>query len=519
MIITTADRPPRGRRLPVRALLPVLIGLAFSPSSRADITFTPSVSLKETWTDNANMAPRGQERSTFITELSPAIAMAVNNQRMQLAAHYQFQKFAYSEKNLPNLRDSGSELQADLQARMVGDLLFLDASASRGQQAISAFGPGLADNPYTTNNRTNVSTWRISPYLMHRFGTSANLYARYTRDSVETGRDGYGNTDGDALSVSLANVGERRFGWNLRFDRQELADPIGGDTSSNNAQAGLSWRVMAPLMLTAGFGYDEFDYDSLGGSTRGKSWNVGYQYTPSPRTSLSMSYGRRYFGKSRALSAVHRSRQTTWNISYDESVTTTRQQFLLPATVDTAGMLSNLFAPNFPDPELRRQAVEAYMRMTGLPPTLANNINYLSNRYMLQQQFLASAGFTGVRSTMLLSLYDTRRNALSVQQVDSDLLGSNLSNLNDNTRQRGLGANFAYRLSSRSNAFALLDASRSNSLSTGIRQNNRSVRIGLNHRFQRKLNGIIELRRFQASGSANQSQTENAISAALSMTL
>lgn len=515
-----ADRTLRGRKSPGRALLPVLLGLAFAPISHAEIKFTPSVLVKETWTDNVSLLPSEFAKSEFVTELTPSFTVTEKNRRVQLAASYQLHQFLYSDKDAPNLQNNSSELQADLRANMIEDLLFLDANAMRGQQAISAFGPQLADNPYTTNNRTTVSTWRISPYLTHRFGSTANLLARYTRDSVETGREGYGNTKGDTVNLSLASAGERKIGWNLRYDRQELSDRLSGDSSSSNVQAGLSWRVLPSFTLNGGGGYDDYDYQALGGRTRGKSWNVGYQYTPSPRTSLTMSYGRRYFGKSRALSALHRSRHTVWNISYDESVTTSRSQFLLPAAVDTSSLLDRLFTPQFPDPELRRLAVAAYLQATGLPPTLANDINYLSNRYMLQQQFQASAAFTGARTVALLSLYDTRRNALSVQQSDSQLLGSTLTNLNDNTHQRGLSASLSYRMSSHANAYAAADLGRSLSLSTGVKQNNRGLRMGLHDQIQRRLLGTVELRRLQGSTEgSNQSYTENAISATLSMTL
>lgn len=504
---------------PRRALLPLMIGLAFAPCSRADVTFTPSMSVRETWTDNVNLAPRDQARREFVTELSPAFALSANNRRMQLNARYQFRHFLYSDKDAPNLRDSGNDLSADFRARVVDELLFLDASASRGQQAVSAFGQQLTDNPYSTTNRTEVSTWRISPYLTHRFGSSAVLLARYTHDSVETGREGYGNTRADSYSVSLASAPQRRLGWNLRYDRSDLSDRLAGDSSVASASAGLSWRLLPALTLNGGGGYDDNDYNALGGRTRGGNWNVGFEYAPSPRTSLTMSVGHRYFGKSRSLSAVHRSRNTVWNIGYGESVTTTRSQFLLPATFDTVDLLDRLFTSNFPDPEQRRQAIAAYLQATGLPPTLSDDVNYLSNRYMLQKQFQASAAFKGARSTLMLSLYDTRREALSVQQTDSALLGSSLFNLNDNTRQRGIGANLSYRLNSRASAYASLSAAHTDSLSTGIRQNNHGLRLGMQRQFLRKLQGNVELRRLQGSGSGGgQSYTENAISATLSMT-
>jgi hypothetical protein len=78
----------------------------------------------------------------------------------------------------------------------------------------------------------------------------------------------------------------------------------------------------------------------------------------------------------------------------------------------------------------------------------------------------------------------------------------------------------SYRLSSQGNAYAILDANRADSLSTGIRQNNKGLRIGMRHQWRSKLQGNVELRRLQGSTEGiNQSYTENAISATLSMTL
>lgn len=514
-----ADRPTR-QRLPRRALLPLLLGLAFAPPGHADIKLTPSVMVRETWTDNVALAPEGQERSEFVTELTPGLTLSARNQRMELLARYQYHRYFYADDDTRGTQNGHSNLQADFKSRLVEDLLFLDASASRGQQAVSAFGPRPADNAYITDNRTDVSTWRISPYLTHRFGSTANLFARYTRDSVESDRQGYGDSQSDSLNVALSSPEQRRIGWSLRYDRQDLSEDIAGDSSYYNAMAGLSWRALPSLTLTASGGYDAYDYLTLGGRTRGKSWNVGYQYTPSPRTYLSMSYGQRFFGPSRSLAAMHRSRHTVWNISFDEGVTTSRNQFLSPSTVDTARLLDSLFLPTYPDPELRRQAIEAYLRLNGLPPALANDINYLSNRYMLQRRFSVSAGLNGVRSTLLLSLYDSRRNALSAVQADSPLLGSIGTNLNDDTRQRGIAATASYRLSSRSNAFAMLEVSRSRSQRTDISQNNRSFRIGLNRQFERKLQGTLEVRRVAGStGGLDESYTENAVAATLSMTL
>jgi uncharacterized protein (PEP-CTERM system associated) len=512
---------PRRTALPLAAPVAAL-ALALAPAARAEIKFTPSVALSETYTDNVNLAPADAARSQFITDLAPTLALVSNTRSLQLSAAYTFHQYAYAHRDVPNVFNSNRQLQAAARARLVPELLYVDAGANRGQQSVSAFGPLINDNPWSAVNRTEVSTWHISPYLVHRFGSGANLMLRYSRDAVDTGTQAFGNTRGDSVAFDLSSARERRLGWDLHYQRQRLQDRVAGPSESQSAQAQLNYRLTPGLALTAGGGYDDYDYKTLGGRTRGNSWSAGFAWNPSPRTSLQASIGHRYFGKTAALAATHRSRHTVWSINYSDAVTTSRQQFLLPSTIDTVAMLDRLFAPTIPDPVARRAAVDAYLLATGLPSSLANNVNYLSNRYMLQKQFQASAAFTGAYSVLLLSAYDTRRNALSLQQFDSDLLGNSLTSLNENVRQQGLSAVMTYRLSSRTQAIASATAGREQSLATGIRTSNRALRLGLSRQFGRKLQGTLEARKVRGSTGATgavagRDYREKAISATLSM--
>jgi uncharacterized protein (PEP-CTERM system associated) len=267
-------------------------------------------------------------------------------------------------------------------------------------------------------------------------------------------------------------------------------------------------------------GYDRYDYQSLGGRTAGRSWSGGFDWQPSLRTSLKASIGRHYFGTTGALDARHRSRSTVWSINYGDQVTTTRQQFLLPSSIDTAAMLDGLFRARIPDPVLRQQAVEAYIRATGLPPSLANDVNYLSNRFMRQRELQASAAYTRARSTAVFTLYRTERVALSTQQSDSSLLGSQLLSLNDNVRQIGASLTYGYRLGPRTSLNAAANAARNRSLTTGVEQDTRALRLGLVRDVGRNVRAALDLRRVRGSVGVNAGEYhENAISASLSAQL
>jgi uncharacterized protein (PEP-CTERM system associated) len=500
-----------------------MLALLLSPACRADWKVVPSVEVRETYTDNVRLEASQAARSEFITEVAPSVAVSNDGPRLKLRGTFSTRLYGYSDDSVQGLSRSQRQLAADARAKLIEDLLFFDATASIGQSSISAFGPQVNNNNgYSGTNRTEVSTWRVSPYLTHRFGSTASAELRYARDSVRPGSFGVGDSSSDTASLSIAS-GEafRTVGWGLQLSRQELDDSQAGQSTSQNGSASLRYRITDSFNLNLSGGYDKYDYQALGGKTAGKSYSAGFSWNPSLRTSIQASAGKRYFGNSYMLAALHRSRRTVWNINYNDAVTTTRAQFLIPAAIDTAAMLDRLFTASFPDPVARQQAVDAYIRATGLPPSLANNINYLSNRFILQKQLQASVAFNTPRTTTIVSLNATRRNALSTTASDSELLGSSLSTLNDNTRQVNASLASNYRLNSRTSVNLTLTAGHADSLSTGIRDNQKMAALTLTRQLQRKLKGMVDLRRSQGNADVVGGRTfrENTISASLLLQL
>ena len=510
------------RLTPVAAAL--LLAMT-SNSVHAEWKVTPSFSLTESYSDNVNQRSDATKRSSWITEATPAIAVQANSSRVQLNANARAYWYDYSEEDVPGVRNSQYQYDADSRFNVVDQLFYVDAGAGASSRSISAFGP-LGEDPngnrYTSENQTDVKTWRISPYLTHRFGTFASGILRYSHDSVKSDSSSiFGNSTADGVVLDVASgTGFRNVGWNIHVARQNVDNENFGDTSSQNATLGLSYRVGTSLNLTATGGYDKYDYQALGGETQGASWSVGFGWAPSPRTNIQMSVGRHYLGNTGSLLALHRSRHSTWKLGYSDAVTTTRSQFSLPAAIDTASMLDSLFTATIPDPVLRRQAVEAYILSAGLPSSLADNINYLTNRYMRQKLLQASSAFNWRHSSAVLSAYASERTALSSSESDSGLLGSQLRALNDSVRQTGLTGSYSYRLSARSTALASLSASHSRSLDTDLSGKQNSLRLGLTHRFGRSVRGSLELRRTTGdSDITRRDYTENAVSATVTVQL
>ncbi|QBE63597.1 TIGR03016 family PEP-CTERM system-associated outer membrane protein [Pseudoduganella lutea] len=493
--------------------------LALLPSAvRAAWQVKPSVEMRETWSDNPEMRSDDQKRSQFITAVSPGVSISNDTPRLQVAASYQLNAFAYSDERVTGSDRFNSTLSATAKGNLIHEFLYFDASAGIAQAPVSAFGP-VSNSPYSDTNRSEVRSYRISPFMVHRFGTFASTQLRYSHDLVDSDLGGFGRSTSDVIDLSInSGMAFKTLGWGLQLNRENLEDGIAPKSINSSALASLRYSLNRQFSLTATGGYDKFDYEGMGEGTKGASWSLGFNFEPSTRTSLRASAGRRYYGNSYFLAATHRSRNTVWSINYSDDVSTSRGNFLLPSAVDTTSMLNQMFMANFPDPVQRAAYVEAYIQALGLPRSLPNAVNYFSNRYSLQRQFNASVALRSARTTTMVTVFKMRREALSLVQYDSPLMGSGQQNLNDNTDQTGVSLNASYKLSARTTAALSANLSRSKSLSGDLSENNRQFRFHMTHTFQPRLSGGLEVRR-NSGGLALQSSSyaENAVSASLSM--
>ncbi|MBD8531322.1 MULTISPECIES: TIGR03016 family PEP-CTERM system-associated outer membrane protein [unclassified Massilia] len=519
MTITTAKRI--AARLP--RLVPLAAALAVALPAQAQWRVTPSLSLTETYSDNPALASDAQKRSQWISEATPGIAVYGQNARVQLNASARASLYSYSDGRPGNMLRNNIQYDASGRANVIDELLYVDARMNGGTRPVTAFGPDSSGlNRYTGENRTKLSNWSISPYLVQRFGNVASATLRYTHDSVDADDVNFGKSSSDSAAIDLVSGRAwRDIGWNLRYVRQNIDAERLGTTTSENALLGLSYRLHRTLKLTASGGYDSYDYEAMPGNrTAGTSWSGGFAWNPSARTAVQMSAGRHFLGKTGSLLATHRSRHTVWQASYSDSVTNTRQQFAGVQGVDTLALLDSLFAATIPDPLARRQAVLDYLLATGLPLSTVQSVNYLTNRYFREKNAQASFAYNMRKQSSVLTFYANERTALSTSEADAGLLGSGLFALNDNVRQVGASLAHSYRLNALTSATASATATRSRSLETNFETDQQNLRLTLTRRFSRKLSGNVELRHNRGDlGVFGAGYKENAISATLSAQL
>jgi uncharacterized protein (PEP-CTERM system associated) len=495
-----------------------LLALLLAPTAFAEVKFTPSILGSETFSDNVNQRPADQAESSFITEVTPSLSLVSNGPRLRLSAEYQLHLYSYSNK-VDNTNNASSQYQLNMQAKLIDQLLDLDASATRQSTSRSAFGPQGTNSLYSDSNRTDVSTYTIAPTLRHRFGGTADAYVRYSRNQVK-GDTLLGTTNGDNISANISSGSNfTTVGWGLNAIQDSFSGGMFGDSTSQNIEASLRYRLSQSLSLTGTGGYDKYDYATLGGNdTKGASYTGGFIWAPSPRTRLQMSYGKRYYGNTGSLDFTFRSHRSAMTATYSDVVTTSRQQFLASSVLNTAALLDSLLTASIPDPVERQKAVAAYMANSNLGAGLTNNTNYVSNVFQRQKRFQLGYSLLGQSNTSTVSVYKTRSAALSSQTADSDLLGQNLAILNNNLDSIGATASYSHRLTRVTQALASLDVQRSKTLDSDLTTNNESIRLGLTHSFDSRLRGTAEVRQTRGSyfNAGNSRYRENAISATIS---
>ncbi|MEO6423347.1 MAG: TIGR03016 family PEP-CTERM system-associated outer membrane protein [Candidatus Nitrotoga sp.] len=493
-------------------------------SIAADWKVTPRLNLLETYTDNVTLATKGNEKSDFITQINPGISLIGTGARLKVNVNYTMQNLFYANES--NRNRTVHQLRASENAELIKDFFFLDSFASISQQNISLLGPLATTNENITDNRTTVKTYSISPYIRHNFSNFVSTQARYTHNAVFTGVEGQSGRQSDTILLSLTSGSAfRAVGWGLNYSKQKidgLGTSIGGSSRSieNERYMGnLSYRVSSKFSLTGTSGYQKFTYQSSVGKSAGAFWTAGFVWSPAERTNITANTGKAFFGTTYTLRASHRTRMSAWSLNYNQNITTTRDQFLIPPTTDTANFLNQLWTSNIPDPIMRQQTVDAFMRDNGLSASIFDPINFLTNNFFLQKRLQASVALSGVRNTVVFSIFHMLREPQTAgDENDVSLIGSNNIGLNGNTKQIGGNALWSWKIGPRTNANIGAVYIKSSLLATGREDDTKTYRVGLTRLIRPKLNGALNFRHVErTSNQIGSDYRENALIASLSM--
>jgi uncharacterized protein (PEP-CTERM system associated) len=474
---------------------------------------TPSLKLAETYTDNVFLSPPGLRQSDWITQVTPGIAVTANGPRLRLDAAYtpELVYHAKTEREDQVFHRGNAVGTLELQDQ----LLFLEAGARVDQYDVSLRGPLTTNNVNITGNRTTATTAYVSPYVVRDIGAAARAEARITYSTWQSDQDQrMPDNTASRVFLRLANgPAYRLMTWDVAYTGESIEYETRQETTSQIFTATARRSITSSVGLLVEAGYERYEA-GLSDAQEDSRYSAGFDWTPTRRTRLAATAGQRLGGETYSFDFRHRTRLTSWTLTYAEDVTTSREQFFVPATQSTAGALDQMLLFQYPDPVARQKAVQEFITRMGLQPNLGSPINFFSDQLFLQKRWLASIGLHGVRNTLV---------ATGFWELRKELAGGSASILDDfvvsqSIRTTGASAAWALRLTARNTWNLQAGYTRSQFLDNGQANDFVYLQAGLSRQFRPRVSGSVHYRlQDQKSTQGGAEYTENSAVASLLM--
>lgn len=406
---------------------------------------TPTLSANATLTDNVNLSSTNKQ-SALILGLTPGITLGWQLGRNQGFLNYGLSCYLYTAGG-----DSGCNLQSNLAANasveLVNNWLWVDASASISQQYISPFGSQSSDSSLNNSNRTQVTTVSVAPNVRGQIAGNVDYVGRafYTVTNSGSSQAADSSLFGGILSFS-ATTRWSKLSWGLDLTYREVNFSDSRPEFDQLNILSLRYALFPELQISARANVETSNLVSFDTETH-TGYGGGLRWSPSPRTNLVIEYDTRIFGSSHLYSFDYRTPRTVWSISSFQGLSTGQTTGgAFGGGTGSSGSIFDLLFAQFatiqPDPVLRTQLVNNFMKANGIDPNAGQGTNYLPSQVTEELRQNASVAWLGQRSTAVLNIYQTQAKSLQPQVLnpDDDFSGGNV------IRWRGFGVTGSHRL-------------------------------------------------------------------------
>ncbi len=313
--------------------------------------FSPSLTLREIYNDNIALAAPGGERSDFVTEVNPGISISKQTRRFDLLANYRMQNLFYA-------RNSASDATFhQLFSRMNADLLpgtfSLGARATASQALISPNQPVPLSNVSIAGNRTDVTTYSVTPRLQHAFGRMAITKAHYSYSVVDYNTRQLSGSQTGEVGASLGTGPDvTGIALSLEYNRRKTNFDASPDVIFERLTGVARYPSQYKFWIVLRGGYEDnnFQFGSAAAQPKGKIWSGGFEWNITPFSYLEAGYGRRFFGRTVNASFRHEGAWTTASLNFTEEPTTISRLTLeqQPLVLGPNGQFIQVLAPSLP---------------------------------------------------------------------------------------------------------------------------------------------------------------------------
>ena len=474
-------------------------------SGGRSLTIVPTFDAVVTYSDSSLRDSSGQRGGDFITQIRPGVQLSSRSGRIRGNLSYALNAVHHSKPTSePGIQHF---LSGVLNAEAIEDWLFVDAAANVSQRSLSAFGQqSVGNDAQSNNNRDQVATASISPYVRGALGSFANYEGRLSTTTTRARRTINGDSTTDSALLALNSVRGGLLGWNLVASRQRADFRAGRTTQNDRISLGITATPIPEVSFGLRGGRETTDVGAL---VRNSYDNYGWEarWTPNPRTLLSAESERRYFGQSHRVVVEHRLPRSSLRFTSTSNVSNGADPTGVGAPITLYQLFFSQFASIQPDPALREQLVLAFLRGQGLDPTSRVGGGFINTGVSLQNRQDLSWSYSGLRTSLVLQAFSTRSERIDTASLAPD---------DGLVRQSGYTATLAHRLTPTASA-SLTGLQQKTESNAGRAGNDlKSVSLSYSDRISRRATTTVTARHSVFS-SATDPYRESAVSASLSL--
>ena len=415
--------------------------LAAASSAAQNWRVEPAFSAPQTLTHNVNLVTSDSRRSDWVTQLTPSLRVTEKGARTSLVGSVSLPVLLYARTGSENnTAYPSADLLGDM--ALVENWLHVEGQLTISQQFFNPFGAQPLGLENATQNRYQSDTYRISPYMkgvtpgkVSYELRNNNVWTNVHNTPVTSDDFRYTQFKGNAVQTETA------IGWQADFDVNDVVVNNGDTFRSRLVRFQPIYKVDPQLKLVATAGYEENHFPT--DDSRNAIYGGAFEWHPTPRTNITGSLEHRFFGPGYQFSFDHRTPLSVWTVRISRNTSSYPQQLAnLPAGADVSALLNGLFLTTIPDPALRQQAIDQFIRDRGLPSVLSSPQNIYSQQVFLQESQTASVGLLGTRNTVVLTIFNIRSQPIS---ASGDALTLPV-NFGDNSRQTGISLLWSHKL-------------------------------------------------------------------------
>ncbi|HEX2117503.1 MAG TPA: TIGR03016 family PEP-CTERM system-associated outer membrane protein [Alphaproteobacteria bacterium] len=278
-------------------------GLGADAASAEQWRVTPRLTVEQAYNSNVELAPKGQEKSDFITSISPGAAVRGTGRRLSLNFDYDPEQVFFAHRSDRN--ELRQRFRGLTNAELIEQLLFFEASGSVNQQFTNNTGAIGGTTLTASNDLRTVQTYSAGPVLRNHLGSFADTETRYTYSLFKVDSANFSDTEQNELSF-IARSGRdfTTLAWTFTLSGSE-SERQGGNgatsfsgtkTEQRLAKLDTQYAFNSHFSLLAGAGWEEFEDPTLTDPPDDPVWDVGFQIRPNSVSTLRFTAGQRFGG-------------------------------------------------------------------------------------------------------------------------------------------------------------------------------------------------------------------------------